>query len=115
MTEPLDPTPDLFALPPEDAARPVGLIDGPPRWQEGFGAGLRVWCGPLVGWRDFGDLVLANGMVAGITRHRRRLTVSLSFDLGEHILPRAIRDMVEAEDDAAHAEADASAERPPDP
>lgn len=90
---------DMFGLPPEDEGRPVGLIEGPPRWEEGFGAGLRVWCGPLVGWRDFGDLVSAEPIVGGVTRHRRRLTVSLTFDLGEHVLPRAIRAMAEAQDE----------------
>lgn len=92
-----DETADLFALPPEDEARPVGTIEGPARWHEGFGAGLRVWCGPLVGWRDFGDLV-RDGAQGVIVRHERRLSVSLTFDLGEHVLPRAIRDRIAIEE-----------------
>lgn len=89
--------PGFFDPAPEDAARPVGLIEGPPRWHEGFGAGLRVWCGPLVGWRDFGDLI-RDGAQGVIVRHERRLSVSLSFDLGEHVLPRAIRDRIAVEE-----------------
>lgn len=45
-----------LAPPPADLALPPGTIEGPPGWWEGFGAGLRVWTGPLYGWRDFGDL-----------------------------------------------------------
>ena len=101
---------DLFALPQEDLSRPVGLVDGPPGWDEGFGAGLRAWCGPLVGWRDLGDLVGALPVRGTVTRHRRRLAISLTFDLGEHVLPRALRDRVEADDHAEEGEADAGTE-----
>lgn len=46
-----------LAPPPAEATRPRGLIDGPPGWHEGLCAGLRCWCGPVVGWRDLGELV----------------------------------------------------------
>lgn len=46
-----------LAPPPADDARPRGLIEGPPGWHEGLCAGLRCWCGPVVGWRDLGELV----------------------------------------------------------
>jgi hypothetical protein len=87
---------DLFWLDPADEARPVSTIHGPPRWEEGFGAGLRAWCGPLVGWRDFGDLVSPERAV--IVRHAGRLSISLTFDLGAHVLPRALRDRVAAQE-----------------
>ncbi len=76
---------DLLAPPREYVARPVGAIDGP---IAGLGAGLRVWCGPLVGWRDFGDVMMGGGQatVVRVLRQgdaRPRLLVGLSFDLGE--------------------------------
>ena len=46
-----------LAPPPAESARPIGIIDGPPGWHEGFGAGLRCWCGPVVGWRDLGEVI----------------------------------------------------------
>ena len=97
MTAEPAPQRGLFDGDPEDEARPVGTIEGPARWDEGFGAGLRVWCGPLVGWRDFGDLI--NPDLAVIVRHERRLSVSLTFDLGEHVLPRALRDRIATDED----------------
>ena len=51
-----DSQPDLLAPlapPAEDLARQPGTIEGPPGWHEGFGAGLRVWCGPALGWIGF--------------------------------------------------------------
>lgn len=89
MSDPRDED-DLLArlAPPEaDLERPVGAIDGPPGWEQGFGAGLRVWCGPLVGWRDFGEVAL----LGVITRYQRHLTVTLAWDLGASLLPRAAR------------------------
>ena len=74
--------PDLLAPlapPPADAARLVGTIDGPPDWHEGFGAGLRVWCGPAVGWRDAGEV---RSIVGCVVSHQGRLGVSITFDLG---------------------------------
>jgi hypothetical protein len=82
-----DSLPDLFAPPPEDAARPVGFIDGPRGWWEGFGAGLRCWCGPAIGWRDLGEVLQPEGGHALIHQHNR-LTAGISFDLGEHRFPR---------------------------
>lgn len=70
---------DLFAPPPADAARLVGTIEGPRDWHEGLCAGLRAWCGPVIGWRDFGDV---RGLVGCIVSHQGRLSISLSFDLG---------------------------------
>jgi hypothetical protein len=78
------PDTDLFAAlepPREDVERPVGLIEGPPRWEEGFGAGLRCWCGPHHGWIDLGEVALA-GMVGCVTSHKGRLRVGITFDLG---------------------------------
>lgn len=79
--------------PPADLALPPGTIEGPPGWWEGFGAGLRVWTGPLFGWRDFGDLV---GKPAGLEAPPRltmvmqygRLSGGMSWDLGRAKLPR---------------------------
>lgn len=82
-----------LAPPPADLELPPGTIEGPPGWWEGFGAGLRVWTGPLYGWRDLGDLV---GMPAdtnapprlGLMLHKGRLTGGMSWDLGRAKLPR---------------------------
>jgi hypothetical protein len=93
--------PDLLAPlepPPEDLARPIGLIEGPPGWRDGFGAGLRVWCGPLHGWREFGELL--NADAGGLLWHRSRLTVGLSWDLGPAPLRRGQAGMQEAHDAA---------------
>lgn len=77
---------DLFPPPPpEDIARPIGTIDGPAGWDEGFGAGLRCWCGPGIGWRDLGDL---KTLVGCLVLHRGRLAVGISFDLGQHSIRR---------------------------
>lgn len=84
--------------PPEDLARPVGLIEGPPGWRDGFGAGLRVWCGPLHGWRDFGELL--NAGAGGLLWHGGRLTVGLSWDLGPAPLRRGQASMPDAHDEA---------------
>jgi hypothetical protein len=73
LLAPLDPS-------PEDAAREVGTIDGPPGWEDGFGAGLRVWCGPLHGWKDFGEIARPGAGV--LLWHGGRLTVGLVWDLG---------------------------------
>ena len=73
LLSPLEP-------PREDVERLVGTIDGAAL--EGMGAGLRVWCGPAIGWRPFGDVVLGGGQ-ATVVRHRGRLLVGLTFDLGE--------------------------------
>lgn len=81
-----DLAPDLFAPPPEDAARPAGTIEGPPGWQDGFAAGLRCWCGPGIGWRDLGELVGSGPSV--IVHQHGRLMVGLTFDLGPHRFPR---------------------------
>ncbi len=79
LLSPLDPL-------PEDVERLVGTIEGAPL--EGLGAGLRVWCGPAIGWRDLGEVVLGGGQatVVRVLRHghvRPRLLVGLCFDLGE--------------------------------
>ncbi len=79
-----DPQPDLFAS-PEDAI-PPGTIEGPPGWAEGFGAGLRVWCGPVAGWRPFGELINPGRTV--IPHQFGRLSAGLVFDLGAHVVPR---------------------------
>jgi hypothetical protein len=82
-----DSLPDLFAPPPEDAARPIGLIDGPPEWWEGFGAGLRCWLGPAIGWRPLGEVIRPEA--GGVPVHQHgRFTIGISFDLGEHRFPR---------------------------
>lgn len=73
--------PDLFAPPLADLARPIGTIEGPPGWHEGFGAGLRVWCGPHHGWRDFGELIAPHGP-ATILSQWGRMSVGLAWDLG---------------------------------
>jgi hypothetical protein len=72
LLSPLEP-------PREDVERLVGTIRGN---TEGLGAGLECWCGPLIGWRAFGDLVLGGGQ-ATIIRQHGRMTVGLAFDLGE--------------------------------
>lgn len=69
----------LFDPPREDLERKVGTIRGT---LEGLGAGLSVWCGPSIGWRDFGDVVLGGGQ-ATVVRHFDRLFVGISFDLGK--------------------------------
>lgn len=80
---------DLFPPPPpEDLARPIGTIDGPARWEEGFGAGLRCWCGPAIGWRDLGDI---KSLVGCLVLHRGRLSIGMSFDLGPHSIRRSAR------------------------
>jgi hypothetical protein len=49
---------DLFPLQtPTKIGPPTGTVEGPPGWHEGFGAGLRVWCGPQAGWRSLGDVL----------------------------------------------------------
>lgn len=72
-------TPDLLDVlqppPSEDDARPVGTIRGE---VEGLGAGLWCWCGPGIGWRQFGD-ARAHGQ---LLRHEGRLSVAVRFDLG---------------------------------
>jgi hypothetical protein len=65
--------------PREDVERPVGAVRGD---VEGLGAGLDVWCGPSIGWRSVGA-VLLGGQQAGVYRHRRRLLATFTFDLGE--------------------------------
>jgi hypothetical protein len=73
---------DLFAPlqpPSEDVERPVGTIRGD---LEGLGAGIDVWCGPALGWRTLGDVVAGGGQ-AGVMRWRRRVLVTITFDLGE--------------------------------
>lgn len=79
---------DLFAPLeplPEDVARPVGTIRGD---VEGLGAGLEVWCGPPIGWRSFGDVVMGGGQATVVRvrqpgQERPRLLVGITFDLGE--------------------------------
>lgn len=96
---------DLLAplVPPKAAAGLLpGTIEGPPGWWEGFGAGLRVWTGPLYGWRDFGDLAGAPSDINAPPRialqlHKGRLTGGLSWDLGRAKLPR--RPIEEAADE----------------
>jgi hypothetical protein len=104
------PDDDLFAVlepPPEEAARPIGLIEGPPGWEEGFGAGLRCWCGPALGWRSLGDVILGGG--AGcIVSNKGRLTIGISFDLGAGP-SRPIRGR-DDEDQADHASGDDAGE-----
>lgn len=77
LLTPLDP-------PREDVERLSGTIGGN---TEGLGAGLEIWCGPLIGWRALGELL--GGGQAVVCRWRRpgddvpRMLVSLTFDLGE--------------------------------
>lgn len=80
-----EPQPDLFAS-PEDAI-PPGTIEGPPGWAEGFGAGLRCWCGPAIGWRDLGEVIGAEAPRVVVHQHGR-LAVGLTWDLGPHSFPR---------------------------
>jgi hypothetical protein len=77
----------------EDLTLPVGTIEGPPIWWEGFGAGLRVWCGPLFGWRDLGELLgqppaVEGPPIATLLMQRGRLRAGLAWDLGRAKLPR---------------------------
>jgi hypothetical protein len=89
---------DLLASPasPEVVAGLLpGTIEGPPGWWEGFGAGLRVWCGPLHGWRDFGELLgqpsaVEGPPVLGIMLHKGRLQGGLSWNLGAAKMPRRV-------------------------
>lgn len=74
--------PDLLAPlspPPADVARQPGALrlagTGAP--VEGLGVGCEVWCGPLIGWRDLGDI-----LGASIIRHEARAICSVAFDLG---------------------------------
>jgi hypothetical protein len=84
-----------LAPPPEEAALLPGTIEGPPGWEQGFGAGLRCWCGPALGWRDLGDVRLGGG--AGcIVSHLGRLSVGITFDLG----PGPSRRIIQGGDDA---------------
>lgn len=85
-----DPQNDLFPPPPPPPADgPVrGQIDGPPDWREGFGAGLRIYCGPIAGWRDFGEVLTVEPV---IVFHRNRLMVGLTWDLGPHKVPKQRR------------------------
>lgn len=73
---------------PADLARPVGLIEGPAEWWEGFGAGLRCWTGPVYGWRQLGDLTSLPAVVgrppAGvIIVHKGTMRIGLTWDLGK--------------------------------
>jgi hypothetical protein len=86
MAEPEQP--DLFA---GDSGPPPGTIEGPPDWFEGFGAGLRCWCGPAIGWRDFGEIV-GIGRPEVIVHQHGRLRVGLTWDLGQHTFPRPRRE-----------------------
>lgn len=72
LLSPLDP-------PREERERLIGTIRGE---LEGLGSGLECWCGPLIGWRSLGDVLLGGGQ-AVVVRHRKRLSVSLTFDLGD--------------------------------
>lgn len=73
--------------PPEEAERLKGLIDGPPGWHEGFGAGLRCWCGPVVGWRDLGEVIGGPDAQRVVVFQNGRLSVGITFDLGPHRRP----------------------------
>lgn len=89
------PAPDLFAAlepPKEEAERPKGLIDGPPGWHEGFGAGLRCWCGPVVGWRPLGEVIGGPDCERVVVFQHGRLAVGITFDLGPHKRPRRVED-----------------------
>ncbi len=80
MTDPWLP---LLDPPREDVERLVGTVRGN---LDGVGAGLSVWCGPSIGWRDFGDVVLGGGQATVVRAMRDggvRLLVGLTFDLGE--------------------------------
>lgn len=77
-----------LAPPPAEATRPRGLIDGPPGWHEGFGAGLRCWCGPAIGWRGLGEVIGGPDCARVIQHQYGRLMVGIAFDLGEHRFPR---------------------------
>lgn len=77
-----------LAPPPADAGRPIGLIDGPPGWHEGFGAGLRCWCGPAIGWRDLGEVIGGPDNPRVIQHQHGRLMVGITWDLGERRFPR---------------------------
>ncbi len=84
---------DLFAAlapPPAEAERPVGTIDGPPGWHEGFGAGLRCWCGPVAGWRDLGDLIGGPDCARVVVFQNHRLMVGMTWDLGAHKRPARV-------------------------
>lgn len=72
LLSPLEP-------PREDVERLVGTVRGP---IEGLGAGIDVWCGPLIGWRAMGEVVMGAGQ-ATVVRNRGRLYVGMTFDLGD--------------------------------
>ena len=103
----LEPTPAAIAeeeaeAPAEDGP-PVGLIEGPAEWWEGFGAGLRCWTGKLNGWRQLGDLVglpevFGRPPTGGILVHQGRLSVSLSWDLGP-VSYKALQKAAKGEED----------------
>lgn len=76
-----------LAPPPAETERPIGLIDGPPGWHEGFGAGLRCWCGPVVGWRDLGEVIGGPDAQRVVVFQHGRLMVGITWDLGAHKRP----------------------------
>jgi hypothetical protein len=78
--------PDLLAAlltPEERAGLPTGAVRGE---VEGLGAGLDIWCGPHLGWRQVGEIVNSDRVT--LLRHRGRVFGSFTFDLGAAPLVR---------------------------
>lgn len=86
--------PDLLApieAPAADGGPVPGTFDGPEGWRDAIDAimaRVRVWCGPLHGWRDVGEMRGGLHQSGGLLWHQGRLSVGLSFDLGPAVLSR---------------------------
>lgn len=81
LLTPLDP-------PPAEAGPLVGTFDGPDGWRDAVEAALarvRVWCGPLHGWREVGEM---RGATTTPVWQHGRLSVALVFDAGPAVLSR---------------------------
>lgn len=74
---------DALKTPEERDGLPIGAVRGT---VEGLGAGLAIWCGPHLGWREVGDVVNADRVT--LLRHRGRVFGSFTVDLGPAPLGR---------------------------
>ena len=95
MGDTIPGTLDLFAPQPEEQGILPGTIDGPLDWQEGFDAGLRVWCG-AGGWRPFEEVITSVGC---LMFYQGRLSTGISWDLEPHKNPRLVKAQPEEEGD----------------